>query len=129
MTVRRPYRRTAAVAVLAVLVTAGGSGCAATHRALDCVRTANAAADAVIDLEQVTRTAILDPERADEILDALDDDIDKIRNRSDNASVDKAADDMDEAADNVRRSVENGDDHPDLSPLRDTAGELTKVCT
>jgi hypothetical protein len=30
---------------------------------------------------------------------------------------------------NVRTAVRNGDETPDVSPVTDAAGELTKVCT
>jgi hypothetical protein len=30
---------------------------------------------------------------------------------------------------NVRTAIKNGDNTPDISPVTDAAGELTKVCT
>jgi hypothetical protein len=33
------------------------------------------------------------------------------------------------AVGNVRTAIKNGDRTPDVSPVTDAAGELTKVCT
>ena len=53
----------------------------------------------------------------------------KISDKTDDTDVNKAVDDLDKAVDNVREAIKNGDDTPDISPVTDAAGELTKVCT
>jgi hypothetical protein len=70
-----------------------------------------------------------DPTQLDESLAAIDKNLDKIGDKTDNADVSKAVDDLAKAVDNVRTSIENGDETPDISPVTDAAGELTKVCT
>ncbi|MGW3176532.1 hypothetical protein [Streptomyces sp. NPDC001153] len=115
----------AAVALTAVLAT----GCDAAHRALDCVRTANAIADSVTDLQQAARDAALEPSKAGTYFDPIDKNLKAIGHQTDNVDVNKAVDDLGRAVDNVRVSIEKGNKSPDLSPVKDSAGELTKACT
>jgi predicted nucleic acid-binding Zn-ribbon protein len=121
---------TAAATVAAVALTAGlTTGCDAVDKALDCVQTADAIADSVTELQQAVEAASNDPTQLEESLDSIDKNLDKIGDRTDNTDVNKAVDDLGTAIGNVRTSVENGDETPDLSPVTDAAGELTKVCT
>ncbi|WP_133915121.1 hypothetical protein [Streptomyces sp. NBC_00582] len=125
-------RRTAiAAATAAVALTLGFTvtGCDAVNKALDCVQTADAIADSVTDLQQAVENASNDPTQLDESLTSIESDLDKIGDKTDNADVNKAVDDLSKAVTNVRTAVENGDNTPDLSPVTDAAGELTKVCT
>ncbi|MFE7435563.1 hypothetical protein ACIPH4_14120 [Streptomyces tendae] len=123
----RRLRRTA-TAVATVATIALTAGCDAVDKALDCVRTADAIADSVTELQQAVENAD-DPTQWDESLNSIDKNLDKIGDQTDNTDVNKAVDDLGKAVDNVRTSVENGDETPDLSPVTDAAGELTKVCT
>ncbi|MDK1347131.1 hypothetical protein QNO09_28270 [Streptomyces sp. 378] len=125
-------RRTPAVAatLAAVALTAGlTTGCAAVDKALDCVQTADAIADSVTELQQAVDGAANDPTQLDESLDSIDKNLGDIGDKTDNADVSKAVDDLNKAVDNVRTSIRNGDETPDISPVTDAAGELTKVCT
>ncbi|MFG2883843.1 hypothetical protein ACGFYV_16330 [Streptomyces sp. NPDC048297] len=128
---RRRGRTTAiAAAVAAVALTAGlTTGCDAVNKALDCVQTADSIADSVTDLQQAVENAASDPGQADDSLDSIQRDLKKIGDRTDNADVNKAVDDLSKAVENVRTSIRNGDNTPDVSPVTDAAGELTKVCT
>jgi hypothetical protein len=65
----------------------------------------------------------------EESLDSIDKNLDDIGDKTDNADVNKAVDNLGDAVGNVRTAVKNGDATPDLSPVTDAAGELTKVCT
>ncbi|WP_329134685.1 hypothetical protein [Streptomyces sp. NBC_00670] len=130
MAARRHRRRTAAFAVAAVLVAVPAAvGCDAVNKALDCVQTADAIADSVTDLQQAVENASNDPTQTDESLDAIEKNLDKIGDKTDDADVNKAVDDLRDAVSNVRTAVRNGDETPDVSPVTDAAGELTKVCT
>ncbi|MFF1725169.1 hypothetical protein [Streptomyces sviceus] len=127
---RRSRRITIAAAVAAVALTAGlATGCDAVSKALDCVQTAEAVADSVTDLQQAVENASNDPTQIDEALAAIDQNLDEIGDKTDNADVNKAVDHLNAAVSNVRTAVKNGDETPDLSPVTDAAGELTKVCT
>jgi hypothetical protein len=126
----RHRRRTAAFAVAAVLVTVPAVvGCDAVNKALDCVQTADAIADSVTDLQQAVENAANDPGQTDDSLDAIEKNLDKIGDKTDDADVNKAVDDLRDAVSNVREAVRDGDSTPDVSPVTDAAGELTKVCT
>ena len=126
----RHRRRTAAFAVAAVLVALPAAvGCDAVNKALDCVQTADSIADSVTSLQQAVENAANDPTQTDESLNAIENNLDKIGDKTDNADVNKAVDHLREAVDNVRTAVKNGDNTPDISPVTDAAGELTKVCT
>ncbi|MFF4034013.1 hypothetical protein ACFYZ2_30400 [Streptomyces sviceus] len=127
---RRSRRITIAAAVAAVALTAGlTTGCDAVSKALDCVQTAEAVADSVTDLQQAVENASNDPTQIDEALAAIDQNLDEIGDKTDNADVNQAVDHLNDAVSNVRTAVKNGDETPDLSPVTDAAGELTKVCT
>uniref|UniRef100_A0AAU2A4F0 Secreted protein n=1 Tax=Streptomyces sp. NBC_00093 TaxID=2975649 RepID=A0AAU2A4F0_9ACTN len=125
-------RRTAAVAatVAAVVLTAGlTTGCDAVNKALDCVQTADAIATSVSDLQQAVENAANDPTQASEALDSIDKNLSDIGDKTDNADVNKAVDDLNTAVNNVQTAIKNGDETPDISGVTDAAGELTKVCT
>ncbi|MEU6808322.1 hypothetical protein ABZ920_04815 [Streptomyces sp. NPDC046831] len=126
---RRPGRTTAITTAAAAVLTLALTGCSAVDKALDCVQTADSIADSVTDLQQAVENAADDPTRTGQSLDAIERNLKKIGDRTDNADVNKAVDDLGAAVDNVRTAVENGDRTPDISPVTDAAGELTKVCT
>lgn len=104
-------------------------GCDAVNKALDCVQTADSIADSVTNLQQAVENAANDPTQTDESLNAIENNLDKIGDKTDNADVNKAVDDLNKAVGNVRTAIKNGDNTPDVSPVTDAAGELTKVCT
>lgn len=128
---RRRGRRSAIAAALAAVALTTGltTGCDAVNKALDCVQTANVIADSVTDLQQAVENASNDPTQLDQSLNSIEKNLDKIGDKTDNADVNKAVDGLGKAVDNVRTSIKNGDETPDLSPVTDAAGELTKVCT
>jgi hypothetical protein len=125
---RRRISTAIALAGLALAVPLA-AGCSAVDKALDCVQTADAIADSVTELKQAVDTAANDPTQAAEALDSIDQNLDEIGDKTDNADVNKAVDDLGKAVDNVRQAINNGDETPDITPVTDAAGELTKVCT
>ncbi|MGY0061374.1 hypothetical protein ACWY4P_33360 [Streptomyces sp. LZ34] len=126
----RSHRRTTALAAFAVVALAVPitAGCSAIEKAIDCAQLAVDITTDVDDLQDAVGGAVVDPQDADKILDALDKDIDKIKDKTDNADVGKAVDDLQKAVDNVQTAIDKGQD-PDLTPVKDAAGELTKVCS
>lgn len=115
----------AAVGLTAAVTT----GCDAVNKALDCVHTADTVATSVTRLRQAVQNAANDPTQLDESLAAIDKDLGAIGDKTDNADVNKAVDDLGKAVAHVRTAIRNGDRTPDVSPLTRAAGELTKVCT
>ncbi|MFJ3287753.1 hypothetical protein ACIPMW_21055 [Streptomyces sp. NPDC086669] len=127
---RRSRIATVAAAVAALALTAGlTTGCDAVGKAMDCVRTADAIADSVTELQQAVENASNDPTQLEESLTSIDKNLGEIGDQTDDADVNKAVDDLQKAVTNVRDAVKNGDETPDISPVTDAAGELTKVCT
>ncbi|MGY4983121.1 hypothetical protein ACWCYL_39280 [Streptomyces sp. 900105755] len=129
---RRGRRRATTIAVVAAataLTAALLAGCDSVNTALDCVRTADSIADSVTALQQAVENAANDPTRTDAALDSIQQNLKKIGDRTDDADVNKAVDHLQQAVDNVRTAVRNGDSAPDVTPVTDAAGELTKVCT
>ncbi|MFD6991873.1 hypothetical protein [Streptomyces sp. NPDC059943] len=123
-------RRRTAVTIAAVLLTlTGAAGCGALDKALDCVQTADAIATSVGKLEQAISTAADDPTQAEEALNDIDTELDKLKDKTDNADLSKAVEDLDTGVGTVREAIENGDATPDLSPVTDAATEIGKVCT
>ncbi|MFD4621708.1 hypothetical protein [Streptomyces sp. NPDC058475] len=126
----RHRRRTAVFAVVTALVALPAAvGCDAVNKALDCVQTADSIADSVTDLQQAVENAANDPTQTDASLNSIEKNLEKIGDKTDNADVNKAVDDLNKAVGNVRTAIKNGDSTPDISPVTDAAGELTKVCT
>jgi len=128
---RRGRRIAIAAATAAIALTAGftTTGCDAVNKALDCVQTAETVADSVTDLQQAVENAATDPTRLDESLAGIDKNLNSLGDKTDDTDVNKAVDNLREAVTNVRKAIDSGDKTPDLSPLTDAAGELTKVCT
>lgn len=128
---RRGRRSTAiaAVAAITALTAALLTGCDTANKALDCVQAADSIADSVTALQQAVENAANDPTQADTSLDAIQRNLRKIGDKTDDADINKAVDNLDTAVDNVRTAIRNGDSTPDVTPVTDAAGELTKVCT
>ncbi|ARP70422.1 hypothetical protein LK07_12250 [Streptomyces pluripotens] len=121
---------TIAAAVSAAALTIGlAGGCDTVHKALDCVQTAETIADSVTDLQQAVENAANDPARAGAALDSIEQNLKKIGDKTSSSDVNKAVDDLDEAVGTVRADIKNGDRAPDVKPVTQAAGELTKVCT
>ncbi|MFG2634280.1 hypothetical protein ACGFX8_10080 [Streptomyces sp. NPDC048362] len=127
---RRRGVTTIAAAMAAAALSVGlTTGCDAVNKALDCVQTADTIADGVTDLQQAVESAANDPTRADASLDSIEKNLAKIGGKTDDTDVNKAVDNLRTAVGNVRTAIKDGDSTPDVSPVTDAAGELTKVCT
>ncbi|MFF9769767.1 hypothetical protein ACF1GT_24765 [Streptomyces sp. NPDC014636] len=127
----RRGRVTAIAAAVAAAVLAAGltAGCDAVDKALDCVQTADTIADSVTDLQQAVENAANDPAQAEASLDSIEKNLRKIGDKTDDADVNKAVDELTGAVGNVRTAIRDGDRTPDVRPVTAAAGELTKVCT
>ena len=111
-----------------LLAVTAAAGCGAVDKALDCVRTADAIATSVDNLQQAVSNAG-DPTQASESLDQIDKELAKLDDTTDNADLGKAVDDLKAGVTNVRASIDKGDTTPDISPVTDAATEIGKVCT
>ncbi|MEU7280881.1 hypothetical protein AB0A69_19135 [Streptomyces sp. NPDC045431] len=128
----RRRRRTAAIATTAaaaVLALTAVTGCGALDKAMDCVQAADAIATSVDKLSQAASSATSDPAQLNESLDAIDKELASLKDKTDNADLSKAVDDLGKGVDTVRTAVKNGDTTPDIKPVTDAATEIGKVCT
>ncbi|MFJ4837766.1 hypothetical protein [Streptomyces sp. NPDC088746] len=121
--------RTALVVTTTLLTLTAAVGCGAVDKALDCVRTADAIATSVDNLQQAISNASNDPTQASEALDQIDKELKDLGDTTDNADLDKAVDDLQTGVTNVRDSIDKGDATPDITPVTDAATEIGKVCT
>jgi phage shock protein A len=126
MSARRRIALTLATAALVVPVSVG---CSAIDKALDCVEAAEAITNSVDKLQQAVTSAADNPVQAREALDSIDQELKNLGDKTDNADLTKAVDDLNAGVDNVRKSIESGDATPDLTPVTDAASEIGKVCT
>ncbi|MGW7466754.1 hypothetical protein ACWGJT_19115 [Streptomyces xantholiticus] len=122
-------RRTALAIAAAALIVPAAVGCSALDKALDCVETADSIATSVNKLQEAVSTATEDPTKARQALDDIDRELDSLGDKTDNADLSKAVDDLSAGVAGVRKSIEGGDATPDISPVTDAATEIGKVCT
>ena len=125
-------RRTTVAALAAVaLAVPALSACGATeavNKALDCANTATAVAEAADDLGQAASDAADDPTKANESLDRIDKNLNKIKDETDDGDVTKAVDKMGDAVESARTDIKDNK-IPKTGPVTDAGKELTKVCT
>lgn len=125
----RRHQRTALAVTATLLTLTAAAGCGAVDKALDCVRTADAIATSVDNLQQAVSNASDDPTQASESLDQIDKELKDLGDTTDNADLSKAVDDLEAGVGNVRDSIDKGDATPDITPVTDAAAEIGKVCT
>ncbi|QTA32283.1 hypothetical protein [Streptomyces sp. CA-256286] len=125
----RRHQRLALATAAAVLTLTTAVGCAGLDKALDCVRTADAIATSVGNLQQAVSSASEDITQASEALDDIDRELKKLDDTTDNADLSKAVDDLQAGVTSVRESIEKGDATPDITPVTNVATEIGKVCT
>lgn len=121
-----------ASAVVTVTLTAFGSaaltGCGAVEKALDCADTAVTVANSVEDLQQVVSEGAENPAEAAQALNRIDGNLDRIADKTDNADVSQAVEEMRQAVDSAQSAVNEGRT-PEIGPIGDAADELTQVCS
>jgi peptidoglycan hydrolase CwlO-like protein len=123
------HRRITVALTLTTLTLTAAAGCGAVDKALDCVRTADAIATSVDNLQHAVSNASNDPTQASEALDEIDKELGNLGDKTDNADLSKAVDDLQAGVKNVRDAIDKGDATPDISPVTDAAKEIGNVCT
>ncbi|ARF55495.1 hypothetical protein [Streptomyces gilvosporeus] len=125
-------RRPVAVALTALTAAALAlpmlSACSAVDKARDCADTATAVVNAVDKLQQAAGNSLDDPKKAERALDDIDRNLKKVRDTTDDADLSAAIDRMNTGIRNARTSLKNAK-APDLKPITDAAGAMTKTCT
>ncbi|MEU3223671.1 hypothetical protein ABZ695_11005 [Streptomyces sp. NPDC006976] len=129
MAARHRHHRTALAVTAALLTVSAATGCGALDKTLDCVRTADAIATSVDNLQRAVANASSDPTQASEALDEIQKELGNLGDKTDNADLSKAVDDLRSGVTHVRDSIDKGDATPDITPVTDAAKEIGKVCT
>ncbi|MEW2069614.1 hypothetical protein [Streptomyces sp. NPDC007346] len=124
----RRHQRLALATAATLLTLTTAVGCAGLDKALDCVRTADAIATSVGNLQRAVSSASGDITQASEALDDIDRELKNLGETTGNADLSKAIDGLKAGVTNVRASIESGDATPDISPVTDAATEIGKVC-
>ncbi|MEU0369878.1 hypothetical protein ACIQ7Q_12400 [Streptomyces sp. NPDC096176] len=122
-------RRIALTIATAALILPAAVGCGALDKALECVETADSIATSVGNLQDAVATGTEDLTQAKESLDAIDRELKNLGDKTDNADLSKAVDDLGAGVESVRKAIESGDTTPDIKPVTDAATEIGKVCT
>ena len=116
-----------ALAAGAAAVTLTGA-CDAVNKAIDCGQLATGIAADVDQLQQAVSGADESPQAAADALNEIDKNLDELGDKTDDADVGAAVDDLQRAVDNAQQAADRGE-VPDFQPVGDAAGELTNVCT
>lgn len=125
---RRPVTTALAVLTATALAIPALSACSAVNKAVNCANTASAVVDAVDKLQQATGNTLDDPQKAEQALDDIDRNLKKARDSSSDPDLAKAIDKMNTGIKDARKDIKDAK-APDLQPITDAAGEMTKICT
>ncbi|MEW2032684.1 hypothetical protein AB0901_19505 [Streptomyces roseifaciens] len=124
-----PARKAAlALAAAALVAVPLAAGCSTAQKAVDCARLGIEISNDVDDLQRSVTDTATGTDNAGKILDNLEKDTKKLKDKTSNVDVGKALDHLQKAVGNVRDALRD-DKTPDLAPLTDAAGELSKMCT
>ncbi|AWN27449.1 hypothetical protein [Streptomyces sp. NEAU-S7GS2] len=128
----RPQRRpaTTALAALAAATLAIPllSACGAVQKAMDCAHTASSVVSAVDKLQQAADTAVSDPQKTQQALDDIDAKLRKLSKDASDPDLSKAIDKTNDGIKAARKDLDNNK-APDIQPIVDGTGEMTKICT
>ncbi|UKY50487.1 hypothetical protein [Streptomyces inhibens] len=125
---RRPATTALAALAAATLAIPLLSACGAVQKAMDCAKTATAVVNAVDKLQQAADNALLDPDKAEEALDKIDKSLKKVSTESSDPELSKAIDKVNNGIKDARKDIKNKK-APDIKPIIDGTGEMTKICT
>jgi len=133
MAPRTPRTRRTAAPALAALAAATLaipvlSGCGAVQKAVDCAKTATSVVNAADKLQQPADNALIDPKKTQQALDNIDSNLRKLSDEASDPELSKAIDKANKGIKDARKAIENNK-APDIQPIVDGAGEMTKICT
>ncbi|MGW4893432.1 hypothetical protein ACWEQL_14380 [Kitasatospora sp. NPDC004240] len=119
---------TLAVAALIAVLPLSAVSCSAAQKALDCGNLAIKITSDINEVQTAVANVANDTAAATQALQKLRDDLDQLGKNSKNTDVAKAITDLNTQVGVVQQAV-NDKRIPDLKPLGDAAGNLSKVCT
>ncbi|WP_035793546.1 hypothetical protein [Kitasatospora mediocidica] len=118
---------TLAVAALLLVLPLSIVSCSAAQKAMDCGNTAVRVGGDLNQLNDAYNNSGNNPTAAGKALANLKSDLDKLGKNAGNTDVSKAVTDLQTQADKTQQAI-NAKQVPDLGPLGDAVGNLTKVC-
>ncbi|GJF30174.1 hypothetical protein KNE206_28740 [Kitasatospora sp. NE20-6] len=118
---------TLAVAGLALVLPLSAVSCSAVQRAVDCGNTAIRITNDITQAGDAFNNAANDPAAAGQALQQLKNDLDQLGRNSSDTDVSQAVTDLQTQVDNAQKAIDS-QQVPDLKPLADAAGNLTKAC-
>ncbi|WP_405013168.1 hypothetical protein [Kitasatospora sp. NBC_01539] len=118
---------TLAVAGLLLVLPLSAVSCSAVQRAVDCGNTAIRITNDITQAGDAFNNAANDPAAAGQALQQLKNDLDQLGRNSSDTDVSQAVTDLQTQVDNAQKAIDN-QQVPDLKPLADAAGNLTKAC-
>jgi hypothetical protein len=116
------------VAGLIAILPLSAVSCSAAQKALDCGNTAVKITNDISEVTAAVGNVSNDAVAAGQAIQKLKNDLDQLGKNSKDTDVAKAISDLNTQVDVVQQAV-NNKQVPDLKPLGDAAGNLTKVCT
>ncbi|WP_052509573.1 hypothetical protein [Kitasatospora griseola] len=119
---------TLAVAAMVLILPLSAVSCSAAEKAVSCANTAVQLSTDVAQLGSAYNNADKDPVAAGKAVQKIKGDLDKIGRNSSDADLAKAVGDLQAQVDKVQKAVDNNET-PDLGPLGDAVGRVSKVCT
>ena len=127
---RRHGRRAAAITAAAALLAAGiVAGCDSFGDSAACFPSGSSIAQSLIAIHEAGLDAANNPGQTGESISIINENLAQIGDRTDNANVNKAVDDLNTAIANYNRSILDGDTHPDTSAINNAVNELASACT
>jgi len=117
-----------AVAAMVLILPLSAVSCSAAEKAVSCANTAVQLTTDVAQLGSAYNNADKDPAAAGKAVQKIKGDVDKIGRNSSDADLAKAVGDLQTQVDKVQKAVDSNET-PDLGPLGDAAGRVSKVCT
>jgi hypothetical protein len=137
MTAKRRHRRGgAAIAVAAAAIAAGlvggcDSSASWSHAGYSaaCFPSGSSIAASLIAIHEAGLDAQNNPGQTAESIATINENLAQIGDKTDNANVNKAIDDLDTAIANYNRSILDGNTDPDTTAINNAVNELANACT
>ncbi|MFG2528092.1 hypothetical protein [Streptomyces sp. NPDC048516] len=125
---RRPAITACAALVAATLAIPLLSGCGAVQKAMDCAKTATSVVNAVDKLQQAADNSLTDPQKAEQALDNIDTNLQKLSKEAHDPELSKAVDKTNNGIKAARKDIDHNK-APRIQPIVDGAHDMTRICT
>ncbi|GAU68006.1 hypothetical protein SSP35_06_00900 [Streptomyces sp. NBRC 110611] len=125
---RRPLTPALAALAAATVAVPLLAACGAVQKAVGCARTATSVVNAVDKLQQAAGDSLTDPQKSQEALDDIEQNLKKVSDEAGDPELSQAVDKTNNGIKDARKAIEDGK-APNIKPIADGASEIAKVCT